>query len=109
MTEEEWVAQQEREEDALRHLMRGPGPAPLLDQQAPAPVSAEPIILPDGSTYVPLENEDPRRPGLFFDNMGSRDKLRQAQYDADPQFRERCVNVRMKFNGNTPASQTGGA
>lgn len=109
MTEEEWVAQQQQEEDALRRLMRGPGPAPLLDQQAPAPVSAEPIILPDGSTYVPLENEDPRRPGLFFDNMGSRDKLRQAQYDADPQFRERCVNVRMKFNGNTPASQTGGA
>lgn len=105
MTEQEWIAQQQQDE-ARRMLARGPGPAPLLDQQAPAPASAEPIILPDGSTYVPLENEDPRRPGLFFDNMGSRDRLRQAQYDADPQFRERCVNVRMKFNGNTPASST---
>lgn len=93
-------------EDALRKLQRGPHAAPLLDNVQPTSVATdEPIILPDGSTYVPLENEDPRRPGLFFDNMGSRDRLRQAQYDSDPQFRARCLSVRQKFNGNTPASQ----
>lgn len=105
MTEEEWIAQQQ--DDARRHLMRGPGPAPLLEQQAPTTPAVASVTLPDGSAYVPLENEDPQRPGLFFDNMGSRDRLRQAQYDSDPQFRERCLNVRMKFNGNTPASQGG--
>lgn len=94
------------QEEARAKLMRGPHVAPLLDKPAPAAPSEEPILLPDGTVYVPLENEDPRRPGLFFDNMGNRDKLRQNQYDADPQFRARCLAVRMKFNGNTPASQS---
>ncbi|WNT45303.1 exonuclease [Microbacterium phage BabyDotz] len=94
------------QEEARAKLMRGPHVAPLLDKPAPAVPSEEPITLPDGSLYVPLENEDPRRPGLFFDRMGNRDKLRQNQYDADPQFRARCLAVRMKFAGNTPASQS---
>ncbi|QED11866.1 hypothetical protein SEA_MASHLEY_49 [Microbacterium phage Mashley] len=94
------------QEEARARLMRGPHVAPLLDKPAPAAPSEEPITLPDGSLYVPLENEDPRRPGLFFDRMGNRDKLRQNQYDADPQFRARCLTVRMKFAGNTPASQS---
>uniref|UniRef100_A0AAU8EII6 Exonuclease n=1 Tax=Microbacterium phage Judebell TaxID=3230835 RepID=A0AAU8EII6_9CAUD len=94
------------QEEARAKLMRGPRVAPLLDKPAPAAPSEEPITLPDGSLYVPLENEDPRRPGLFFDRMGNRDKLRQNQYDADPQFRARCLAVRQKFNGNTPASQS---
>ncbi|WKW84917.1 Cas4 family exonuclease [Microbacterium phage SallyK] len=94
------------QEEARARLMRGPHVAPLLDKPAPAAPSEEPITLPDGSLYVPLENEDPRRPGLFFDRMGSRDKLRQNQYDADPQFRARCLAVRQKFAGNTPASQS---
>ncbi|UVG35403.1 Cas4 family exonuclease [Microbacterium phage Zagie] len=94
------------QEEARARLMRGPRVAPLLDKPAPAAPSEEPITLPDGSLYVPLENEDPRRPGLFFDRMGNRDKLRQNQYDADPQFRARCLAVRQKFNGNTPASQS---
>ncbi|UVG34309.1 Cas4 family exonuclease [Microbacterium phage Grassboy] len=94
------------QEEARAKLMRGPHVAPLLDKPAPAAPSEEPITLPDGSLYVPLENEDPRRPGLFFDRMGNRDKLRQNQYDADPQFRARCLSVRQKFAGNTPASQS---
>ncbi|UJD20784.1 Cas4 family exonuclease [Microbacterium phage AluminumJesus] len=94
------------QEEARAKLMHGPHVAPLLDKPAPAAPSEEPITLPDGSLYVPLENEDPRRPGLFFDRMGNRDKLRQNQYDADPQFRARCLAVRMKFAGNTPASQS---
>ncbi|AWN03565.1 hypothetical protein PBI_HYPERION_50 [Microbacterium phage Hyperion] len=94
------------QEEARARLMRGPRVAPLLDKPAPAAPSEEPITLPDGSLYVPLENEDPRRPGLFFDRMGNRDKLRQNQYDADPQFRARCLAVRTKFAGNTPASQS---
>ncbi|QNL30018.1 Cas4 family exonuclease [Microbacterium phage Rudy] len=94
------------QEEARAKLMRGPRVAPLLDKPAPAAPSEEPITLPDGSLYVPLENEDPRRPGLFFDRMGNRDKLRQNQYDADPQFRARCLAVRQKFAGNTPASQS---
>ncbi|QWY80133.1 hypothetical protein SEA_STRAWBERRYJAMM_53 [Microbacterium phage StrawberryJamm] len=94
------------QEEARAKLMRGPHVAPLLDKPAPAAPSEEPITLPDGSLYVPLENEDPRRPGLFFDRMGNRDKLRQNQYDADPQFRTRCLSVRQKFAGNTPASQS---
>ncbi|QXN73974.1 Cas4 family exonuclease [Microbacterium phage Blab] len=94
------------QDEARWRLMRGPHVAPLLDKSVPAEPSEEPITLPDGSLYVPLENEDPRRPGLFFDRMGNRDKLRQNQYDADPQFRGRCLDVRMKFAGNTPASQS---
>lgn len=94
------------QEEARAKLMRGPHVAPLLDKPAPAAPSEEPITLPDGTVYVPLENEDPRRPGLFFDRMGNRDKLRQNQYDADPQFRARCLAVRQKFAGNTPASQS---
>ncbi|UVG34419.1 Cas4 family exonuclease [Microbacterium phage Gazebo] len=94
------------QDEARRRLMRGPHVAPLLDKPVPAAPSEEPITLPDGSLYVPLENEDPRRPGLFFDRIGNRDKLRQNQYDADPQFRGRCLDVRMKFAGNTPASQS---
>ncbi|QIQ63632.1 hypothetical protein SEA_NIKE_51 [Microbacterium phage Nike] len=94
------------QEEARAKLMRGPHVALLLDKPAPAAPSEEPITLPDGSLYVPLENEDPRRPGLFFDRMGNRDKLRQNQYDADPQFRARCLAVRQKFAGNTPASRS---
>lgn len=104
MTEEEWLAQ-EAQAEARSKLMRGPHVAPLLDKPAPAAPSTEPITLPDGSPYVPLQGEDPRRPGLFFDNMGDRDKLRQMQYDSDAAFRERLLGVRQKFNGNTPASQ----
>lgn len=94
------------QEESRRKLMHGPHVAPLLDKPAPAAPSEEPILLPDGTVYVPLENEDPRRPGLFFDRMGNRDKLRQNQYDSDPQFRARCLGVRVKFAGNTPASQS---
>ncbi|QUE25346.1 Cas4 family exonuclease [Microbacterium phage Fizzles] len=103
------TAEQEAEEDAQaearRRLMHGPHVAPLLDKPAPPAPSTEPILLPDGSVYVPLEGEDPARPGLFFDGMGNRDKLRQMQYDSDASFRERCLAVRQKFAGNTPASR----
>lgn len=97
---------QTQQEESRAKLMHGPHVAPLLDKPAPAAPSEEPILLPDGTVYVPLENEDPRRPGLFFDRMGNRDKLRQNQYDSDPQFRARCLGVRVKFAGNTPASQS---
>lgn len=105
-SEQQAAEAQAQQEESRRKLMHGPHVAPLLDKPAPAAPSEEPILLPDGTVYVPLENEDPRRPGLFFDRMGNRDKLRQNQYDSDPQFRARCLSVRQKFNGNTPASQS---
>ncbi|UUG69619.1 exonuclease [Microbacterium phage Fransoyer] len=92
------------QEEARQRLMRGPHVAPLLDKPAPAP-TPNVITLPDGSPYVPLENEDPKRPGLFLDVSGKNSSIRQMQYDSDPTWREQLLRQRSMYEGRIPAAQ----
>ncbi|QIG59062.1 exonuclease [Microbacterium phage RubyRalph] len=92
------------QEEARQRLMRGPHVAPLLDKPAPTP-APNVITLPDGSPYVPLENEDPKRPGLFLDVSGKNSSIRQMQYDSDPTWREQLLRQRSMYEGRIPAAQ----
>ncbi len=92
----------------LRYL-RGKNPrslriCALLDKPAPAP-TPDVVTLPDGRPYVPLENEDPQRPGLFLDVSGKNSGIRRMQYDSDAAWREQLLRQRSMYEGRIPAAQ----
>lgn len=94
--------QKAEQEEARAKLMRGPHVAPLLAEK-PTPEPKGEVTMPDGSPYVPYENEDPQRPGLFLSGSGGRlDKLRQQQYDHDPRWVEGLLRQRSLNNGFAP-------